>query len=270
MIAKVIRGSTFRGVLDYVFDSGSRATGKKNPEWVGGNMGSLAAKDLAEEFSLARSQRPDIERPVWHCSLSLPEGERLETDRWGEVAEDFMKSMGFSERHQYTAVRHSDTAYDHVHIIASRVGIDGKIWLGRWEAREAIRVSRELEEKHNLIQGKGYEGKAERKALTRGEINQAKRTLALPPRRRLQDMLDEFLADAVKPTLVELARALEAKGVDVRIKTFLDGSINGISFGLDGINFRGSSLGKAYSWGGLQKRGVTPGQVGDNGEHCSL
>ncbi|WP_373871740.1 relaxase/mobilization nuclease domain-containing protein [Aeromonas caviae] len=35
------------------------------------------------------------------------------------------------------AVRHQDTDKDHIHIVASRVGLDGKVWLGQWEARRA-------------------------------------------------------------------------------------------------------------------------------------
>jgi hypothetical protein len=123
-----IRGSGFRGVLDNVFDSGSRATGTKKPEVVSGNMGWDNAGNLAHEFSAALRQRPDIKRPVWHCFLSLPEGERLDAERWGEVTEAFIKSMGFGESRQYVGVRHEDTEFAHVHIVASRVGL---AWPGR-------------------------------------------------------------------------------------------------------------------------------------------
>ncbi|WP_223930800.1 hypothetical protein, partial [Aeromonas caviae] len=32
----------------------------------------------------------------------------------------------------------------------SRVGLDGKVWLGQWEARRAIEATQELEHTHGL------------------------------------------------------------------------------------------------------------------------
>ena len=38
----------------------------------------------------------------------------------------------------YSVARHSDTDYDHVHLVASRIGLDGQLWHGQWEAMTAI------------------------------------------------------------------------------------------------------------------------------------
>jgi hypothetical protein len=256
MKAKVIRGSGFQGLLNYVFDCGPRALGKKMPEIVGGNMAGKNALILTKEFSVAKSLRSDIEKPVWHCSLSLPAGEKLSGFKWGEITDSFMKSMGFTDAHQYVAVRHSDTEYDHVHIVASRISVvTGDMWLGKWEAHEAIRITQELEQKFGLVQTEGYTGKKERKSLTSKEINMAVRTGEVPPKMKLQNMLDELTSS--KPSVVELVKELENRGVTVKIKLYQTGTISGISFGLDGITFKGSSLGKGYSWGGLLKKGVS-------------
>ncbi|WP_223920913.1 hypothetical protein, partial [Aeromonas caviae] len=39
----------------------------------------------------------------------------------------------------------------HIHIVASRVGLDGKVWLGQWEARRAIEATQELEHTHGVL-----------------------------------------------------------------------------------------------------------------------
>lgn len=65
MKAKVERGSGFRGVLDYAF-------GKGDAEIVSGNMSGRDPRTLAGEFGLSRAARPDVSKPVWHTSLSLP------------------------------------------------------------------------------------------------------------------------------------------------------------------------------------------------------
>ncbi|WP_111987089.1 relaxase/mobilization nuclease domain-containing protein [Escherichia coli] len=53
--------------------------------------------------------------------------------------------MGFDQTNTpWVAVRHQDTDKDHIHIVASRVGLDGKVWLGQWEARRAIEATQSL------------------------------------------------------------------------------------------------------------------------------
>lgn len=254
MKAKVIRGSGFRGALNYTFDV--RETGKK-AELISGNMAGNNPRELSSEFSAIRKLRPDIAKPVWHCSLSAPTGEKLTSDKWNTVANDFMKRMGFNlEANPWVAVRHSDTDYDHIHIIASRIGLDGKVWHGKWEARHAIEATQELERAHSLTltQGMGN-ARAERKKLSAEEINMAVRTSVEPPRQRLQRLLDEMLMK--HPTALELADRLHFAGIGVRANIATTGRMNGFSFEVDGVSFKSSDLGKRYTWANLQKLGVT-------------
>jgi hypothetical protein len=255
MKAKITRGSNFNSLLNYVFNYGQSATGKKEPEIVGGNMAANNALMLTQEFSIVKRKRPDIEKPVWHCSLSLPAGEKISGFQWGEITDSFMRSMGFTDANQYVVVRHNNTEYEHVHIVASRVAlVTGDIWLGKWEAHEAIRITQELEQKFGLVQTEGYKAKKERKSLTSKERKMSQRTGEVPPRLKLQNMLDELTAS--KPSVVELAQKLKDRGVEVRIKQNNTGTICGISFGLDGITFKGSSLGSGYSWNALLNKGI--------------
>lgn len=263
MKAKVSRGGGFRGALNYVFDLGKEATHTKNAERVGGNMAGSDPRELSREFSAVRQLRPDIGKPVWHCSLSLPPGERLSAEKWEAVAADFMQRMGFDQTNTpWVAVRHQDTDKDHIHIVASRVGLDGKVWLGQWEARRAIEATQELEHTHGLTLTPGLgDARAERRKLTDKEINMAVRTGEEPPRQRLQRLLDEAVKD--KPTAPELAERLQAAGVSVRANLASTGRMNGFSFEVAGVPFKGSDLGKGYTWAGLQKAGVTYDEATD-------
>jgi hypothetical protein len=280
MKAKVSRGGGFRGALNYVLDVGEEATHDKEVEWVAGNMTGRDPRELSAEFAAVRQLRPDIQRPVWHCSLSLPEGERLEVERWGEVADVFMQKMGFdSPLTPYIAVRHSDTDYDHIHIIASRIDLAGKVWLGQWEARKAITATQALEREFGLTLTPGLgDARAERKRLTDKEINMALRKeqanrAALghgeaapyvsvePPRQKLQRLVNEALQGA--PNAPAFADRLTAAGVSVRANLASTGRMNGFSFLMDGVAFKGSDLGKAYTWKGLQERGLSYEQTRD-------
>ena len=262
MKAKVTRGGGFRGALNYVFDVGRDATGDKRVELIGGTVSGNNPRDLAREFAVTRTLRPDITRPVWHCSLALPKRERLTPDKWNQIASDFIKYMDFPDDTVWVAARHGDTDHDHIHIIASRVSLDGGVWLGQWEARRAIEATQQLEREHGLVLTPGLgEARKEVRSLSSGEINMAINTGDEPPRLKLQRLIDA--AAEGNPSAPEFADRLAAAGVSVRANIAKTGTLSGFSFELDGIAFKGSQLGKAYAWAGLQKRGVTYEQTTD-------
>lgn len=262
MKAKIVRGCGFRGALDYVLDMQNIG---KQPEVVGGTLAGETAAELSREFSIVRGLRPDIKRPVWHCSLSLPADENLSSEKWSVVVEDFMQRMGFDLSTSWVAVRHKETDYDHVHIIACRVSLNSTVWLGQWDARRAIEATQELEKEHGLTltQGLGTT-RAARKTLTRGEINMAVRTGKEPLRQRLQRLVDDAVRD--RPTALEFVQRLETAGVGVRANIASTGRMNGFSFELDGVAFKGQDLGNNYKWNALQKRGVSYEQARDSAE----
>lgn len=249
MKAKISRGGGFRGIAKYALGNG------KDAEFVAGNVTGTTPRALSSEFAVSRQLRPDVTRPVWHTSLALPAGERLADDQWRAIIDDYMDGMGFDrDNHQFFAVRHQDTKHDHVHVIASRIGLDGSVWHGRWEARKAIDLTQVLEERHGLTRTPGYRQKDE-KSLTRGEIERAVRTEQAPPKKILQALIKEAAKD--NPTVVQFAEKLVMAGVEVRANLASTGRLNGFSFGLDGYSFKGSQLGKKFGWKALEKQGVS-------------
>lgn len=256
MKPKVNRGNNMRGLLAYALGVGSEAGANKQAEIVGGNMSGSNIEELTQEFSIIQRLRPDIARPVWHCSLSLPLGERIPSRKWSEVIAAFMKLMKFPDATGHVGIRHQDTDYDHIHLAVCRVGLDGKVWAGRHEAFCAITAVQALEIKFGLTLTPGLNGKRPDVAPpTNGELNEQKRTGKVPLRLRLQAKLDQAVAD--NPTASTFVKRLQAEGVGVRVNLDKKGEINGISFELEGTAFKGSELGKNYAWPGLQKRGLS-------------
>lgn len=244
-------------------DAGLDRSGKR-PEVVGGNMGrgDLDPRQLSKDFAAIRRLRKDIDKAVWHCSLALPEGERIESAAWDEIARDMMLEMGFDpDLHQYVVVRHQDTKHDHVHLVANRIGMDGSVWLGRKDVFAAIEATQALERKHGLVLTPGLGEPAEKKKLTKKEVEMALRTGEEPPRMQLQRLVDE--AAKGNPTAVQFAERLEEKGVGVRANLASTGTMNGFSFEIEGISFSGSQLGAGYKWASLQKKGVSYEQARD-------
>lgn len=252
MKAKINRGAGFRGVLNYVHDKGEA-------EIVGGNMSGQTPQELTREFGITKALRPDCKNPVWHCSLSAPRGERLSPEKWYELSVDFMIEMGMDPANfLYSVARHSDTDYDHVHLVASRIGLDGQLWHGQWEAMTAIAATQKLEQRHHLTltPGLDLDVKKDRKSLTHGELNMAIRTEVKPPRMVCQEAIDAVLQSEGVMSAPEFIERLEALGVRAVPNIASTGTLNGFSFEAEGVAFTGSKLGDLYKWAKLQQRGI--------------
>ena len=70
-----------------------------------------------------------------------------------------------------------------------------------------------------------------------------------------KEQLKALIRDAAKdgPTMSEFVRRLQAKGVQVRANIARTGHVSGISYRLDRVAVKGSGLGRAYTFEGLQK-----------------
>lgn len=255
MKAKIIRGAGFGGCSRYLLQEG------KGAEIIGGNLTGQTAQAIAEEFRRVANQRPDIEKPVWHSPLSAAPGERYSDEKWNAIVDDYLKGLGFNlDKTAYIIVRHTDKPHDHVHIEASRVALDGSLYLGKNENLKATKLTQQLEKKYGLIrtQGPVYDvaGKIvmpDKTKLRPNELRMQKCTGEIPPRERLQEILSTTVKG--RPTQQEYEKRLTQAGVSYKF------SSNGYSYQLDDITYKGSQLGSAYKWSQLQKSFTTAEQI---------
>lgn len=248
MKAKVSRGAGFRGVINYIHGPGEdNHPGRAVPVLGAGNVLGTDPRDLARQFAVTRQLRPDIKKPVWHCSLSLPPGEKLPDERWAEIARDFLSRMGLDpDIRMWHCARHIDTDHDHIHLVVSRVALDASSWGGGNDARQAINVTQELEKAHGLILTPGFEEGGEQKSLSKSEVGRHRRTGQVPDRRVLQKKIDSALRDCRDfPTFVTRLGKMQVQV----LPNGETGQVGGISFRLKGGDpFSGTKLGKAYKW----------------------
>lgn len=261
---KIKRGTSFSGVLSYALDRDD----KKQPGWVvGGNIEGHSTSDIVQQFQTTADMRPDIEKPVWHQSLRLPKGEHLSDEKWTEVADDYMKRMGFKQQNPRIYIQHNDKAGEHIHIIASRVSMLGELYYGQNENLKSTRIIQDLEIKHGLTQTKSVDidqdGKTimpDKTKIKKNEREMAIREQELPPRRNIQIEIDKTIARISHNqqfTASALAEKLEENGVKVNPNISKTGTFNGFSFAMDDQFFKGSQLGKTYTKKGLSERGMT-------------
>lgn len=153
---------------------------------------SVQVKDM--QWDAAKKERVHVgykDASVWHCSLSLRAEEGALTDQqWGDIANDFVDSMGFSEASgkaqcRWAAVNHgtSENGNHHIHIAVSLVREDGTKASTHGDYKRAQQTCRELEVKYGLEQlstvhsTRGYD-RAEKATAVRDEREMHRSSLA--------------------------------------------------------------------------------------------
>jgi hypothetical protein len=248
MKAQIGRGKFLKGLLAYVFQGRKDREKEKGARLIGGTCSGSTLEEIQAEFAALRKIRPDIQKPAWHCSLSLKPPERLTNDQWAQVAAKYMKGMGFSDKSLYAVVRHSDTPHDHVHIVASRINIDGSLYLGKQEAKRSMPLTNQLAREFGLSE-LAHDTRAEVKGIGAGEKGLMDRSGEIPIRIMLQTCIDD--ATQGKPSFSEFIKRLETHGVSV-IPSGRSGQAQGMTFELSGITFTGTKLGDRFKWKPLQ------------------
>jgi hypothetical protein len=119
MIAKMVKGSGFRGALEYDLQA-------EKGQMLDTNMAGENPRELAKEFGEIRKLRPHLNKAVLHVSLAAAPGESLTDKQWTDIGHKYLRGMGF-ENSQFVITRHTDTDHQHIHILANRIGMDGAV-----------------------------------------------------------------------------------------------------------------------------------------------
>ena len=236
MIAKIIKGTNFSGVVNYML---SKREDKVKVLQANGVRSSFPY-DIACDFNLQASMRPSVQKPVCHTILSFSahDSERLTDDTMVKIANEYLHKMGYGDT-QSLIVRHSDRQHPHLHICINRIGNDGKTISDHNEKYRSIKICRELTERYGLTIREGKQ-----------EVNRS--------RLRGEDKLRYEIFDTIKSILPQsqtwkdFVAELEQQDITTRFKT--KGNTNvvqGIIFEKDGCSFSGSKIDRSCSFSRL-------------------
>lgn len=235
MIAKNIKGKSFKGCVSYVMNDTAKLLEAE---------GVLASskQDIIRSFAMQRSGRREVKQPVGHIPLSFaPEDkERMTDDFMIQLAKEYMEEMGIRNT-QYIIVRHHNTDNEHIHIVYNRIDNNLKLISVNHDYKRNIKVCKKLKDKYGLTYGKDKE-----------RVNREKL--------RNPDKVKYYIHDAIKSVLsgcknaADLRFGLEKYGIEIDYK-FKRGSneIQGVSFRYENVAFKGSEVDRKYSFGNLKK-----------------
>lgn len=89
-----------------------------------GAMTSLRPSDYINYLELQTNASKKIKNPQFHVAISC-KGRSHSKEELTEIAEKWLKGMGY-ENQPYLLIFHKDTKNNHIHIVSTRVGRDGK------------------------------------------------------------------------------------------------------------------------------------------------
>lgn len=259
MTADQVKGKGFRGALRYNLAKVEKGVA----EILDTNFSGIGENLIMKEVAMIKALRPNLQKYFYHTSLNFPPKENLSNERMKSIAKDYLSELGFNQ-HQFIVFRHRDADHPHIHILVNRIGFDGKVVSDSQDYARSEKVIRVLEKKYNLTPVASSKQAVER-AMTKNEMEMMKRTDALSVKLKLQTIIGN--AQKQSHSVPDFIQALEARGVNILFNQAQTGFVSGISYGFEGLTFKGSALGNGFKWTQL-KGGLNYEQERDHTTIC--
>ena len=232
MIAKIMKGSGFKGVINYILDP------RKGTELIDSSgVRTDNISHIAQSFIDQTELNPRVGKVVGHISLSFSaqDSPKLSNKWMAQIAREYMEKMGIKDT-QYIIGRHFDKEHPHVHIAFNRIDNNGKTISDRNDRFRSEKICKELTTKYDLYFASGKEKIKEHRLKepdkTKYEIYQALREM-IPKSRNWKSLLAHLRND----------------GIDVSFKYKGNTQeVQGIIFEKNGYHFNGSKVDRSCSY----------------------
>ena len=232
MIAKIMKGSGFKGVINYILEP------KKGTELIDSlGVRTDGINHIVQSFIDQTELNPRVSKVVGHISLSfsVQDSPKLNNEWMAQIAREYMEKMGIKDT-QYIIGRHFDKEHPHVHIAFNRIDNNGKTISDRNDRFRSEKICKELTAKHGLYFADGKEKVKEHRLKepdkTKYEIYQALKAETT----RCRDWKT-------------LLSHLKMQDIDVRFKYKGNSQeVQGIIFEKNSYLFNGSKVDRSFSY----------------------
>ena len=232
MIAKIMKGSGFKSVINYILDP------KKGTELIDSlGVRTDGINHIVQSFIDQTELNPRVSKVVGHISLSfsVQDSPKLNNEWMAQIAREYMEKMGIKDT-QYIIGRHFDKEHPHIHIAFNRIDNNGKTISDRNDRFRSEKICKELTAKHGLYFADGKEKVKEHRLKepdkTKYEIYQALKAEIT----RCRDWKT-------------LLSHLKMQDIDIRFQYKGNSQeVQGIIFEKNGYLFNGSKVDKSFSY----------------------
>ena len=232
MIAKIVKGESFSGVLKYILDPA------KKTELI--NSEGVRTKDndsIIRSFEAQAQLNPRVVKNVYHISLNFSsrDKEKITNELMSQIANEYMTQMGLVDT-QFIIGRHHDKEHPHIHICCNRVNNYGKTISDKNDRFRSEAICKELTLKHGLYYAQGKENVKEHR-------------LKEPDKTKYE--IYNILKSSVPKSKdwKELVHYLKSEKVDFEfVYKGQSKVIQGIKLSKNGFSFSGSKIDRQFSY----------------------
>uniref|UniRef100_UPI003966B774 relaxase/mobilization nuclease domain-containing protein n=1 Tax=Alistipes putredinis TaxID=28117 RepID=UPI003966B774 len=232
MIAKIVKGSNFKGVVSYILDKEKDAK-----ILVCDGLFSENKETITSSFEAQARMNPKVTKPVGHIALAFSKEDehRLTNRAMAGIALEYLNAMGITDT-QILIVRHFDKEHPHVHIVFNRIANDGRTISDRNERIRSTRVCKELTRKYGLYFADGKE--------------QVKRHRLKEPDKTKYELYSILTLEVSRcGNWNMLITNLKKQGVEARFKyKGCSDEVQGVVFSMNGYSFSGSKIDRWFSY----------------------
>jgi hypothetical protein len=232
MIAKIVKGKGFKGVINYVLDKA-----KQTELLVAEGIRYKNRESIIRSFVAQAGMNPKVSKTVGHISLdfSAQDKDKLTNAKMVQIAKEYIAKMGIDNM-QYIIGRHYDKEHPHIHIVFNRIDNNGKTISDKNDRYRSEKICKELTEKHGLY-------------FAQGKENVKIHRLKEPDKTKYE------ICDALQSAVVrsknwnDLMKELKKSGITTDFK--YNGNtteVQGIKFGKNGYEFSGSKIDRQFSY----------------------
>jgi hypothetical protein len=177
----------------------------------------------------------------FEIGIAPQDSDKLTPDDMIRIARTFAARMGL-DNHQWIACTHKDTGKPHIHLIANRIGVDGKVYDTTFMSNRSARIAEELSRDMGLTIANEV-----RRHKPHHEVH------ADPDRQQTRDRLQRIAYSELKgnTTLAGFLHCFERHGVGMEPVKNKQGNIYGIRFSYEGHTFKASEIGREFGYRSL-------------------
>ncbi|GHT30624.1 mobilization protein [Bacteroidia bacterium] len=232
MMAKIVKGKGFKGVVNYVLDKA-----KQTELLAAEGVRYKSRESIIRSFVVQSGMNPKVSKTVGHISLdfSVQDKDKLTNAKMVQIAKEYLLKMEIMNT-QYIIGRHHDKEHPHIHIVFNRVDNNGKTISDKNDRYRSEKICKELTEKHGLYFSQGKENvkihRLKEPDKTKYEIYDALK-VAVPKYKNWK----------------ELQKELHKQGIttDFKYKGNTD-EVQGVRFEKNGYSFNGSKIDRQFSY----------------------
>lgn len=211
------------------------------------------APDTAVKFLNQVSKlRPRLKRHLYHAAISVPQTNReLSQNDWAAIGRSWCAGMGIEN---YMIVLHDA----HIHILGSRIRLDGTAASDRNDYRRSELLLRKIEAEFDLESTPSSHVIDKARRFTHRRARSMKELHAVEKagtshKDFIRSAIDEAMAGV--PDETRMRAALDEAGIDMTIDQTADGAPY-VLFGFHGRQYGPRSLGQGYSLTNLVQKGL--------------